>query len=289
MWPASTRRPIDSARAAAGPPKLGQVTTAYLSRDSLARYLDRTRITGTVATPREANLRNIQGFLDGDQHQHMGVELTRDWSYKSVFKLMRDRVGINKDPKFAEGQDTISAALCVDALDRYAEVFSQAVKGRQRILFATAHPAGLAPVYARLARVARRSGARVLRVDGAIPFEDGDVRQVEDVVMVEQYGGLRHTHSPEPMKLVLEQLTAEDRDAPDLVISDHGMAGHAGSRAKLRTIAMGDCNDPGVFVAEAQGDIEVVVPLDDNVAPHLYEPVVDYIISRAGLASQDRE
>ncbi len=135
------------------------MTTAYLSRESLARYLDRSRITGAVATPREANLRNIQGFLDGDQHQHMGVEQTKDWTYKSVFKLMRDRVGINEDPKYTEGQDSISAALCIAALDKYADVFSEAVKGRKRLLFATGHPAGLAPVYARLARVARKSGA----------------------------------------------------------------------------------------------------------------------------------
>ena len=66
------------------------------------------------------------------------------------------------------------------------------------------------------------------------------------------------------------------------------MAGWAGSRAGLPTIAMGDCNDPGIFVAEAQNQVDVVVPLDDNVAPHLYDPLVDYVISRAGLAGQDR-
>ena len=38
----------------------------------------------------------------------------------------------------------------------------------------------------------------------------------------------------------------------------------------------------------AIGQVEVVVPLDDNVAPHLYDPLVDYIISRAGLAGQER-
>ena len=264
------------------------MTTAYLSRDALARYLDRSRITGAVATPREANLRNIQGFLDGDQHQHMGVVRTRDWDWDSVFELMRERVGINEDPSYAEGQDSISAQLCVAALDSYAEIFSQAVQGRKRLLFATGHPAGLAPVYARLARVARASGARVIRVDEALPFEDGDVRQVEDVVMVEQYGGLRHTQFPDPMRLVLEHLEEQGREAPDLVVADHGMAGEAGSRAGLPAIAIGDCNDPGVFVAEAQDQLRVVVPMDDNVAPHLYDPLVDYVISRAGLAGQDR-
>ncbi|CAL8899069.1 putative phosphatase [Kocuria varians] len=264
------------------------MTTAYLSRDALARYLDRSRITGAVATPREANLRNIQGFLDGDQHQHMGVKRRKDWTWDSVFELMRDRVGINDDPSYTQGQDSISAQLCVSALDAYAEVFSQAVQGRKRLLFATGHPAGLAPVYARLARVARAAGARVIRFDEALPFEDGDVRQVEDVVMAEQYGGLRHTHFPEPMKLVLEHLREQGREMPDLVVADHGMAGYAGSRAGLTTIAIGDCNDPGVFVAQAQDQIGVVVPMDDNVAPHLYDPLVDYVISRAGLAGQDR-
>ena len=264
------------------------MTTAYLSRESLARYLDRVLITGPVATSREVNLRNIQGFLDGDRHQHMGVERTRDWDFDSVFELMRERVGIDGDPEHREGQDRISATRCVAALDRYAAVFSEAVQARRRLLFATAHPAGLAPVYARLARVARRCGARVIRFDAAPPFEDGDVRQIEDVVMVEQYGGLRHTHSPEPMRLVLDRLEADGHRAPDLVISDHGMAGYAGSRARLRTIAMGDCNDPAMFVAEAQGDVEVAVPLDDNVAPHLYDPLVDYVISRAGLAGAER-
>ena len=72
------------------------------------------------------------------------------------------------------------------------------------------------------------------------------------------------------------------------MVADHGMAGEAGSRAGLPTIAIGDCNDPGVFVAEAQGQLRVVVPMDDNVAPHLYDPLVDYVISRAGLAGQDR-
>ena len=94
------------------------MTTAYLSRESLARYLDRVSITGDVATPREVNLRNIRGFLDGDRHQHMGVERTREWDFDSVLELMRERVGIAGDPGHREGRDTISAARCVAALHR---------------------------------------------------------------------------------------------------------------------------------------------------------------------------
>ena len=43
--------------------------------------------------------------------------------------------------------------------------FGDAVRARQKILFATGHPAGLFPMYAELARVAERAGATVLRIE----------------------------------------------------------------------------------------------------------------------------
>ncbi len=36
---------------------------------------------------------------------------------------------------------------------------------------------------------------------------------------------------------------------------------------------MADCNDPALFVAEEEGKPVVTVPLDDNVPPHLYDPL----------------
>lgn len=259
------------------------MTNPPLDPTDLVRHLDSHRITGAVATSREANLRNIQGFLDGDQHQHMGVVRTREWAFDDVFALMRDRVGISPDRAHVEGQDTISAERAVAALERYARVLGEVVSGGGRVLFATGHPAGLFPVYAQLARVARRAGAHVVQVPDGFPFEDGDVRQIEHVVMVEQHGGLRHTHFPGPMSLTLEKLRRDGQNPPDLVVADHGLAGAAGSRG-LRTIAVADCNDPGVFVAEAQGQVEVAVPLDDNLPPRVYEPVTAFVLHRAGLA-----
>ncbi|MEF3122347.1 phosphatase [Kocuria flava] len=252
--------------------------------DDLLRHLDEHRLTGPVATPREANLRNIQGFLDGDQHQHMGVVRTREWSFDDVFALMCERVGISADRGHLEGQDTISAALAVAALERYAAALGEVVAAGGRVLLATGHPAGLFPVYARIAGAARRAGAHVVQVRDGFAFEDGDVRQIQDVVMVEQYGGLRHTHFPGPMELALDRLERDGQAPPDLVVADHGLAGAAGSRG-LRTIAIADCNDPGVFVAEAQGQVEVAVPLDDNLPPRRYDPVTAFVLERAGLAA----
>jgi hypothetical protein len=48
-------------------------------------------------------------------------------------------------------------------------------------------------------------------------------------------------------------------------------------------VGFADSNDPALFVAEAEGRLLVCVPLDDNVAPHLYEPLTAYLLERAGL------
>jgi len=61
-------------------------------------------------------------------------------------------------------------------------------------------------------------------------------------------GDLLHTHLPEPMQAVLAALTSP----PDLVVADHGWAG-AAVTAGLEVLAMADCNDPALFVAEHEG------------------------------------
>ncbi len=48
-----------------------------------------------------------------------------------------------------------------------------------------------------------------------------------------------------------------------------------------------DCNDPALFVAEAQGAVEVTVPLDDDVTPFLYDPLVEFVLERAGFEPAD--
>ena len=55
------------------------------------------------------------------------------------------------------------------------------------------------------------------------------------------------------------------------------------SLTTLTTLGFADCNDPGLFVSEAQGQVEVAVPLDDNVCPGLYAPLIAYVLERAGL------
>jgi hypothetical protein len=47
------------------------------------------------------------------------------------------------------------------------------------------------------------------------------------------------------------------------------------------TVGFADSNDPALFVGEAEGDVAVCVPLDDNVAPTLYAPMTAYLLARA--------
>ncbi|HEX6920145.1 MAG TPA: phosphatase, partial [Actinomycetes bacterium] len=61
-----------------------------------------------------------------------------------------------------------------------------------------------------------------------------------------------------------------------------GWAG-AAAQAGVEAVGFADSNDPALFVGEEEGTVAVAVPLDDNVAPHLYIPVTGYLLHRAGL------
>jgi hypothetical protein len=86
------------------------------------------------------------------------------------------------------------------------------------------------------------------------------------------------------MRAVLAALEEAGEPPPDLVVADHGWAGAAG-QAGIDAVGFADSNDPALFVGEAEGRVLVCVPLDDNVAPHLYPPVTAYLLNRAGLAA----
>ncbi|PPH14373.1 taurine ABC transporter ATPase [Rathayibacter sp. AY1G1] len=253
----------------------------------LEAYLDSSLLAGDVLTGRASNLGNLRGLAAREPAHLYGVDVAEDWTFERLLALMGERVGISTDPSFESGQDRIDARLTVAGLARYRERFAAAVREGALLLFATAHPATLMDVYRRFAAAATERGARVIDVN-ALPFAAPDGIRVPladehqalwctgGVTCVYRGGGLQHTHSPEPMEALLDRLD-ELGVRPDLVVADHGFAGAAGRRG-LPVIAIADCNDPAVFVAEAQGSIEVVVPIDDGLAVHLYEPVIDFVL-----------
>ncbi|WP_327088137.1 phosphatase [Nonomuraea sp. NBC_01738] len=258
-----------------------------LTRDELRDHLVRTRIAGDVATPRENNLDHFSSLANHDPHFMFGLTMSQPWSFRDILALMAKEAGVVADPSHRFGQDTIDPERTIDALDAMGDRIAAALAGpNPKLMFATGHPTGLLAVHLRLARLAAEHGATLLT-----PAEDWTywgqgfgrkrkIRYLQDIAMLDDRGGFVHTHDPAPMEAMIAEL-GEER--PDLVIADHGWAGAAGE-AGIPTVGFADCNDPALFVGEAEGKIDVVVPLDDNVLPRYYTPLTDRLVTRVSRA-----
>src|SRR5690606_15119313 len=186
----------------------------------------------------------------------------------------RGRTRGHSRPGHRWGQDTIDPERTIDALDAMADRIAGALaRPEPRLLFATGHPTGLLAIHLPLARFAMERGARLLTPAEGWTYSNSGfgrprrTRYLGEVAMLDDRDAFVHTTHAEPLEPMPRELGDERRD---LVIADHGWAGAAGE-AGVPTVAFADCNDPGLFVGEAEGKIEVVVPLDDNVLPRYYE------------------
>ncbi|KRV47811.1 phosphatase [Wenjunlia vitaminophila] len=258
------------------------------TRTQLIDHLVRTRIAGDVATPRENNRAHYKELVEGNRHYWLGLEFGDRWTDEhAVLSVMAERCGVVADPDYRVGQDTIDPELTVDALDRMAVALRKAAEGRHRVLVATGHPAGLLPVHQAVAVALKAVGCTLYALPSRKLYADeGDIRQVGDVAMIHRQGSLMHTHSPEPMATILAALEEDGEPLPDLVLADHGWAGRAG-QCGISTVGFADCNDPALFLGEAEGTLAAVVPLDDNVPPQFYAPMTAYLLDTAGLLHEE--
>ena len=251
-----------------------------MNRAELREHLVRHRIAGDVATPRASNVGNVRKMLDRDPDYWFGVELDRDWTYEDVVSVVAKRVGIDADHARESGADAIDPDLCLDALDAVADRLVAVAAGQGPVLLATGHPTGLLECYMSVAAALAAAGCPVLTPAAeswvAVQGTQRRIRYVGGVATIGTGGDLLHTHAPEPMGRILSELNRTG-DRPALVIADHGWAGAAG-QAGLATIGFADTNDPALFVAAEQGLVEIVVPLDDNVAPAAYVPLTAYVL-----------
>lgn len=258
-----------------------------MTRTELLAYLSAARIAGPVATPREANLANYALMVARDPDYLFGLAPRGTWTFDDVLALMAQRCGVSPDPLYDSGADTIDAALTIERLEAMAGHLRTAAAAKSRVLVATGHPTGVLVVHLEIARALAAAGCTLLtpparweHVDHAGRPHERHVRSVLGVSVASQGANLLHTHSPVPMELMLRDLAEHGQAAPDLVVADHGFAGAAG-RAGVVCVGFADSNDPALFVGEAEGDVAVCVPLDDNVMPDLYEPMTSYLLAAA--------
>ena len=252
----------------------------------LVAHLVEHRIAGDVDTPRESNLRNIAKMLADHDEYWFGLHRLREWTADEVLEVMARRCGVSPDPSYVEGPDTIDPLLTVAQLDRWRDRLARAAERRERVLVATGHPTGVLALHLEVAAWLRAAGCEVLQPVTAwtSPWDSAStwararprhVRILGGVHVLASGGELLHTHRPEPMSALLAAL----EPPPDLVVADHGWAG-AAVEAGIDTLALADCNDPALFVAEEEGRPVVTVPLDDNVLPHLYAPLAAHVLRR---------
>ncbi len=266
------------------------------TREDLRAHLLASRIAGNVATTRDNNLENFGRMSRREPLYLFGLEPVGRWSFDDVLDLMAKRCGVVADPEHATGADTIDVDATIERLEAMAERIGQAARARERVLVATGHPYGLQPVHAAVAASLHEAGATLLtpaagwrHPAGPYGNQGHELRHVDLVAMLGDAGvsgnrGLHHTHSPEPMRAMLAALADAGEAPPDLVVADHGWAGAAG-QAGIDSVGFADCNDPALFVGEAEGKVTVCVPLDDNVAPHLYDPLIAYLLGCAGMTA----
>ncbi len=255
----------------------------------LLEYLVETRLAGDVDTTRESNYEHARAFAAGDEAFQFGLPPLGDWPFPRVLALMAELVGIDPDPHRSTGTDVIDPRLTVQALERTRDRVRLALDRRERVILGSGHPAGIIDIHLALAAALRGAGCELLMpaigrrftVDWA-PLGKADRLQVRFVggvgVCSERGAALWHSHSPRAMELMLADLDERGEPLPTLVIGDHGFAG-AAAAAGIDVVCFADCNDPALFVGEAEGRVTVTVPIDDNLQPHLYGPVSAFLLS----------
>lgn len=253
------------------------MTSPVGARAALRRHLVESQIAGDVRTTRQSNITAMRRLAMGDERTWFGLPPTTAHSFADVLAVMAERVGVDPDPTRVEGADTIDPERTLERLDAMADRLARAARDRERVFLATGHPAGILAIHLRVAQALRRRGCDLLMPDPGRWWEREGVRRqlryLDGVAVLSEHGALHHTHASTPMADLLV-----DGLSPTLVIADHGWAG-AAAAVGIDVVCFADCNDPALVVGEAQGAVMVTVPLDDNVPPHLYDPISDALVA----------
>ncbi|MFF3260899.1 phosphatase [Streptomyces sp. NPDC002932] len=269
-----------------------------LSTGALRAHLLAARLAGPVATSREVSLRSYRLFAARDPRVTLGLDPGRGWGEPDLLRLMADRCGVSADPAHVSGSDVIDPERTLAGLDAFAGRLADAARRRAPVLFGTGHPHRLLGFYAALADALSSVGCTVLTpaqgrcIDITTRFgvRTYNLDYVRGVALVRE-PGVRltgggtgaHSHSPLPVRVVLEAAAVGRGPLPELVVGDHGWVCGAGQLG-IEAIGLADTDDPALFVGEAEGRVSAVVPVDDAVRSAYYLPLTRYVLNRAALS-----
>ncbi|HWC13991.1 MAG TPA: phosphatase [Actinomycetota bacterium] len=220
---------------------------------------------------RENNLSKIRAMLDGDPDGSFGISGLDRFSAADVLGFLADLTGCSAHVDDCEGYDTLDPDRTVRGLVEAGRRLRDEARRGATLLTVTGHPTGMLEHHIHVVDAYRRAGGKVLRLREEEDLRIGkskhsEVRYIGGVGCLADWGSLKHTHSPAAMEALLEA-----EPWPEIVLGDHGFAGAAIERG-IPTIAIMDINDPALAVAHAQRRDVVIVPMDDNRPPRLYEP-----------------
>jgi hypothetical protein len=261
-------------------------------------YLLAVRLAGVVGTSREVSLRSYRLFAARDPRVLIGIDPEGVWGHRELLALMAERCGVLADPRHTSGPDVIDPERTLAALDVFAGRLREVARRGAPVLLGTGHPRPLLGFYVGLADALSAAGCEVLTpaqgrcVDILTRFglRTHRLDYVRGVALVRETDAGRpgcepgaHSHSPLPVRVVLEAAAAGGGPLPELVVGDHGWVCGAGQLG-FEAIGLADTDDPAPFVGEAEGVVSAVVPLDDGVRSSYYRPLTRYVLKRACLS-----
>lgn len=221
---------------------------------------------------RQNNISKIRACIAGDPEGCFGLTGVTDYTPEQVIGFLAELTGCSTDLLDEAGYDVIDPNRSVEGIVRAARRLRDEAARGTTLLAATGHPTGMLEHNIRVVDAYRGAGGKILRLReeeklaGSRPGKEFEVRYVGGVGCLADWGSLQHTHSAAPMEALLQA-----EPWPGIVLGDHGFAGAAIER-NIPTIAVMDINDPALAIAWAEGKDVVIVPMDDNRPPHLYEP-----------------
>lgn len=219
---------------------------------------------------RRGNLAKIHSMLEDDDQATFGLSSARTYSATEILGFMAELTSCSADPEELQVQDLIDPERTVQALLTAARRLREEAARGSTLLAVTGHPTGILEHYMHIVAAYRHAGGKVVQLREEEKFSykggRGEIRYLGGVGVLSDGASLKHVHSSHPMEALLE-----GEAWPDLVMGDHGYAGAAIER-DIPTIAVMDINDQALSVAWAEKRDVVVIPLDDNRPPRLYEP-----------------